>query len=88
MDNFSKQTKKEIEKDIEIDFALGFEGIKKLPYNTRFGVYIAYVYYFGLLKKIKKLEPQVLLNGRVRIPNAKKYGLFFQGYLRHSFNFL
>ncbi len=88
MDNFSKQTKKQIERDIELDFAMGFEGIKKLPYNTRFGVYIAYVYYFGLLKKIKKLEPQILLNGRVRIPNAKKYGLFFQGYLRHSFNFL
>ena len=88
MINFNNTTKKEIEKDIEIDFAQGFEGIKKLPYTTRFGVYIAYVYYSGLLKKIKKLDAKVILNDRVRIPNAKKYGLFFRGYLKHSFNFL
>jgi phytoene/squalene synthetase len=88
IENFNSITKKEIEADIELDFEAGYEGIKKLPYNTRFGVYIAYVYYSGLLKKIKKLEPSVILNGRVRIPNAKKYGLFFKGYLRHSFNVL
>ena len=88
IENFNSITKKEIEADIELDFQAGYEGIKKLPYNTRFGVYIAYVYYSGLLKKIKKLEPSVILNGRVRIPNAKKYGLFFKGYLRHSFNVL
>jgi len=86
--NFNQKTKKAIEADIEIDFAAGFEGIKKLPYSTRFGVYIAYVYYSGLLKKIKKLHPEVILNGRVRIPNAQKYSMFFRSYLKHSFNIL
>lgn len=86
--HFNEKTKKEIEHDIEVDFAIGFEGIKKLPYSTRFGVYIAYVYYSGLLKKIKKLKPEVILNGRVRIPNAQKYSMFFRSYLKHSFNIL
>ena len=88
MINFNNKTKKEIEKDIEDDFSIGFEGIKKLPYTTRFGVYIAFIYYSGLLKKIKKLDAKVILNERVRIPNVKKYGLFFRGYIKHSFNFL
>lgn len=84
--NFNNSTKKEIEKDIENDFKIGFEGIKRLPYANRFGVYIAYIYYSGLLKRIKKLDAEVILNNRVRIPNSKKYSLFFQGYLKHSFN--
>lgn len=88
MSKFDQTTKKEIELDIEKDFQVGFEGIKKLPYSTRFGVYIAYVYYSGLLKKIKKLDAKVILNKRVRIPNGKKYRLFFQGYIKHSFNIL
>ena len=88
MINFNNKTKKEIEKDIEDDFSIGFEGIKKLPYTTRFGVYIAFIYYSGLLKKIKKLDAKVILNERVRIPNVKKYGLLFRGYIKHSFNFL
>jgi len=88
MSNFNNDTKKQIEKDIEIDFELGFEGVKKLPYSTRFGVYIAYIYYSGLLKKIKKTDSKIIINERVRIPNAKKYGLFFTSYLKHSFNYL
>ena len=88
MNNFNQDTKKEIEADIELDFSIGYEGITRLPYTTRFGVYIAYIYYSGLLKKIKKLDANVILNKRVRIPNSKKYGLFFKGYIRHSLNIL
>lgn len=85
---FDSNTKKQIEKDIEKDFQIGYEGILKLPYNTRFGVYIAYIYYKRLLKKISKMKPDVILTTRVRIPNAQKFGLFFESYLRHSFNLL
>jgi phytoene/squalene synthetase len=84
--SFNNTTKKEIEIDIDKDFQIGFEGVKKLPYANRFGVYIAYIYYSGLLKRIKKLDAEVILNNRVRIPNSRKYTLFFQGYLKHSFN--
>jgi phytoene/squalene synthetase len=84
--NFNNTVKSEIEKDIEIDFNLGFEGIKLLPVKTRLGVYIAFIFYKGLFKKIKKLDAEDLLQGRVRIPNAIKFGLIFKGYVQHSFN--
>ena len=84
--NFNNTVKSEIEKDIEIDFTLGFEGIKLLPAKTRLGVYIAFIFYKGLFKKIKKLDAEDLLQGRVRIPNAIKFGLIFKGYVQHSFN--
>ncbi len=84
--NFNNTVKSEIEKDIEIDFNLGFEGIKLLPAKTRLGVYIAFIFYKGLFKKIKKLDAEDLLQGRVRIPNAIKFGLIFKGYVQHSFN--
>jgi len=85
---FDSKAKREIEKDIEIDFKIGYEGIKMLPYSTRFGVYIAYVYYSGLLNKIKRLDSSVILKQRVRLPNRRKFSLFFQSYIKHSFNIL
>ena len=88
MSGFNQTTKFAIEEDIELDFAKGYEGIKQLPYSTRFGVYIAYVYYSGLLKKIKRTDASVILSQRVRIPNSKKFSLFFQSYIKHSFNIL
>jgi len=88
LNNFSNQTKLEIEADIETDFHKGFEGIKALPKGARFGVYIAYVYYYALLQKIKSTPSNVLFQERIRIPNNKKYGLFVSSYLRHSFNIL
>ncbi|MCU0441401.1 MAG: phytoene/squalene synthase family protein [Bacteroidia bacterium] len=81
-------TKVEIEADIEKDFAMGYEGIKKLPKDARFGVYVAYIYYSNLLRKIMEMPPQQIMQNRVRIPNNEKYALFFGSYLRHSFNLL
>lgn len=81
-------TKREIEKDIAADFAMGFEGIKRLPKDARFGVYVAYIYYSNLLRKIMDMPPQRIMQERVRIPNNEKYALFFGSYLRHSFNLL
>lgn len=88
MAQFNANAKKEIEKNIEIDFKDGYEGIKKLPKDARFGVYVAYVYYYRLFKKIKGLPAEKILNERVRIPNNKKYGLFLGSYVKHSLNLL
>lgn len=88
MDNFSPTVKKKIENDIEIDFKAGIEGIKKLPKDARFGVYVAYVYYFRLFKKIKALPAEKIMVQRIRIPNNKKYGLFLGSYVKHSLNLL
>ena len=85
---FNTEVKKEIEADIEIDFQLGYEGIKQLPKNARFGVYMAYIYYYKLFKKIKSTTAHTILNERVRIPNNKKYRLFLTSYVRHNLNML
>jgi phytoene/squalene synthetase len=81
-------TKLEIEMDIKRDFEMGFEGIKMLPKDARFGVYVAYIYYSNLLNKIMSLPPHQIMHERVRIPNNEKYALFFGSYIRHSFNLL
>jgi phytoene synthase len=84
LDNFNEEVKASIEADIDIDFKAGYEGIKKLPKGARFGVYIAYVYYYSLFKKIRKTHCDLILNERVRISNKRKYGLFLSSYLRHT----
>lgn len=85
---FNEETKKEIEADIRLDFQAGLEGIKRLPKDARFGVYVAYIYYANLLKKIMNMPPQRIMQERVRIDDKKKVALFFGSYLRHSFNLL
>lgn len=88
LNEFNASVKKEIERDIEVDFAQGYEGIKQLPKSSRFGVYMAYVYYYKLFTKIKSIDAQVILSERVRIPNNKKYRLFVTSYLRHNLNLI
>ena len=51
--NFTNLDKETIEADIQADFDHGYQGILQLPENARFGVYLAYVYYINLFKKIK-----------------------------------
>ncbi len=85
---FDQITKEEIENDIIKDFKMGFEGIKKLPKDARFGVYVAYIYYSQLLAKIMDMPASVIMEERVRISDKRKYALFFGSYFRHSFNLL
>ena len=85
---FNEETKKQIEADILKDFRAGYEGIIQLPKDARFGVYVAYIYYFQLFKKIKRLSAARIQEERIRIPDNQKYALFFGSYLRHSFNML
>ncbi|MDG1346807.1 MAG: phytoene/squalene synthase family protein [Crocinitomicaceae bacterium] len=88
MTTFNQTIKKQIEADIELDFKAGYEGIKQLPKNSRFGVYMAYKYYYKLFQKIKSTQPQTILNERVRIRNTKKYRLFVTSLVRHNLNML
>lgn len=81
-------TKKLIEVDIEADFDKGLAGIKQLPKKSRLGVYVAYIYYQSLFKKIKKIEAKRILQERVRIPNTQKAVLFAGSYVKHSLNML
>ncbi|MDG1526099.1 MAG: phytoene/squalene synthase family protein [Schleiferiaceae bacterium] len=88
LNTFDETVKTEIEADIDIDFRAGYEGIKQLPKGARFGVYIAYVYYYSLFKKIKKTHCDIILSQRVRISNKRKYGLFLSSFVRHTINWI
>ena len=82
------ETKKEIEKSIENDFTDGFSGIKKLPRAARLGVYVAYMYYLALFRKIRKTPPEKVLQARISIPNRYKATLLAYSFVKHQLNLI
>lgn len=88
LNSFDSTGKKNIEIDIEKDFTHALSGIKQLPTESQMGVYLAYYYYRCLFNKIKAVPPHKILNERIRIPNAQKFGLMFQCVIRHRLNML
>lgn len=71
-------SKKELEKEIEKEFVLSLDGIKKLPAGVRLGVYSAYLYYVKLFHKIQKANVKKLLSKRVRVSNLRKLMLLIK----------
>ena len=67
--SLDEDTKEQIIADIETDFKQAYEGLKQLPKGARLGVYVAYIYYLSLLRKIKRTQASVIMKQRVRIPN-------------------
>lgn len=86
--NFTQNDKIKIEQDIQRDFDHAYEGIVQLPLKARFGVYVAYKYYLSLFKKIKKLQPQKILDTRVRIPDHGKVFILAKAGIRSQLNLL
>ncbi len=82
------EDKLQIEEEIEQEFLEAYEGILLLPKSSRFGVYVAYTYYYNLLKKIKARTVSELMSQRVRISDYYKYFLYCKSYVRHSINAL
>ena len=87
-DNFTEETKKQLEAEIEKDFQESMEGIRQLKKQVRLGVYLAYTYYIHLLKEIKKARPEEILKKRYRITNTKKSYLLVNAYLKNALNML
>ena len=88
MNNFTSKDKIHIEAEIQAEFDEAFKGIVQLPKSSRFGVYLSYVYYTNLLKRIKRRSIQDLLNERIRISNNIKALLFAKSYVKNSINML
>jgi phytoene synthase len=88
MNQFTHHEKRMIEEEIDKDFAEALKGIKKLPSSSRGGVYLAYVYYRTLFKKIKNVPAQKILTERIRISNGHKIRLMFNSLLRSQMNLL
>ena len=85
LDEISKKT---IIDDIEIDFAQGLKGIKELPIEAKFGVFMAYRYYNQLLKKLKKTPALEIKSSRIRVPNYKKIELLTRSYVKYQLNLM
>ena len=88
MKEFSLQAKREIEAEIALDFKEALVGIKKLPVSSKGGVYLAYVYYLTLFKKIKRVSVERVLVERIRVSNGEKFALMFKSMLQFKTNFL
>jgi len=86
--NLNEQSKQDIINDIEKDFAKGLEGIKKLPMEAKFGVFMAYRYYRQLLKKLKRTPALDIKNARIRVPNYKKIELLTRSYVKFQLNLM
>lgn len=88
LSNFDETSKKTIEQSILADFNHAFKGIKQLPKASRFGVYVAYVYYYALFKKIRNTPSEKVLNQRIRIRNRHKARLLAYSFLKHQLNLI
>ena len=86
--NFKMEDKLAIEADIQNDFEQALVGIKELPLQCRFGVYVAFKYYYSLFKKIKKTKHHAILKTRIRIPDYSKLFILAKAKLRSQINFL
>ncbi len=78
------KTKDEIVTDIDNDFKAALIGIKKLPIESKMGVYLAYKYYLKLLKKLKKTTSEQIMNERIRVSNSTKILILMRAYTKYS----
>jgi phytoene/squalene synthetase len=80
--------KREIEVEIDEDFRIAYQGIRMLPSSSRFGVYVAYVYYSALYKRLRAASLDTLFRKRIRIPNPLKILLLARSFVRYNLNLL
>ena len=88
LNQLDEESKIKIIDEIEGDFKEGLNGIKKLPIEAKFGVFMAYRYYSQLLKKLKKTPALEIKNTRIRVPNYKKIELLTRSYVKYQLNLL
>jgi len=86
IEKFNDIEKQKIELDIENEFKQALKGIKRLPSNSKMGVYLAYSYYYALFNKIKAIPANKILTKRIRISNIHKFIILIGVYLRTKIN--
>ena len=85
---FTIEEKEVIENDILKDFEIARNGIKALPKGSKFGVYVAFMYFYSLLKKIRKSSEADITKERVRVGNVSKIFILCDSFLRFKFKML
>ena len=88
LNNLDEVSKKAIIDDIENDFAEGLKGIRQLPLEAKFGVFMAYRYYNQLLIKLKTTPALEIKSTRIRVPDYKKVELLTRSYVKYQLNLL
>ena len=88
LNNLDELSKQAIIDDIENDFSEGLKGIKQLPLEAKFGVFMAYRYYNQLLKKLKTTPALEIKSTRIRVPDYKKVELLTRSYVKYQLNLL
>jgi len=88
LNQLDETSKKAIISDIESDFEKGLQGIKRLPLEAKFGVFMAYRYYSKLLDKLKKTPALQIKSTRIRVPNYRKIELLTRSYVKYQLNLL
>jgi len=85
----NQNSKQLIIKEIEEDFDYAYKhGILKLPVEAKFGVYMAYRYYRRLLKKLKAVPSEKIMNTRIRISDPMKINLLARSYVKYKLNII
>ncbi|WP_397446052.1 phytoene/squalene synthase family protein [Polaribacter sp. R77954] len=75
--------------EIEEDFDYAYNhGILKLPVEAKFGVYMAYRYYRRLLKKLKSVPSEKIMDTRIRISDPMKINLLARSYVKYKLNII
>lgn len=85
---FDNNSKKEIEESVAKDFREGFKGIQQLPKKSKLGVYVAYLYYLALFKKIQNTSSEYVMRKRIRIKNTQKFSILFLSYIKYQLNLI
>lgn len=85
---FSDRDKKAIEADIQQEFKAALSGIRELPKSCRKGVYLAYVYYRQLFRKIAGVPAEKVMTERIRVSNGHKFWLMADSLIRYKLNVL
>lgn len=86
--SFDEDAKIRIIQEIEEDFKVALQGIRKLPLEAKFGVYTAYVYYIKLLKKLENTPCHKIGTERIRVSNYAKARLFANSFVTYKLNML
>ena len=78
--HFTDRKKQQIEDEITKDFLTARKGIAKLPRGSLLGVYVAYVYFYNLLRRIRKLSASDVLKLLPQLSNTHKLWLMIECY--------
>jgi len=86
--NFDDRAKNILIEDIETEFRIALDGLKKLPGRSKLAVLTAYYYYMSLLRKIKRTKASKILKQRIRISNSHKLLLMARSYIEFKVNLI